>query len=773
MIAKTLLAQLLLLQFTSAAVAPARGTVQWIVAETGGAESSAVSHYRCGLSLEKKPKEFMVDVTGDAVFRLFVNGVPVANGPASGDLNKWRYDRVDLAPHLVAGDNILAAVVWYPQGAWAGPVCFMGTGPGFYLKSDSLPRINTGSGHWLGYSDLAYSPQKRDPFRAYYALGDFEKIDGRLYPWGWEMSGYDDSAWSKPSIRASTYNLVPRKIPMLEYRRERLIHVRKSEGVEVPEAFLAGKHPVTIHPNTLAIILLDRGELSNAYPELTLSGGRDAVVDMGYAESLFESAKVKGDRDAVEGKIWAGSLDRIISDGGENHLYRPLWFRTFRYIRLKIQTAEEPLTLVDLSSETVGYPFSELAVFDADDPELERIWDVGWRTLRLCAVDNFYDCPYYERLQYTGDTRIEALVSVYVSGDDRLMRKAIELYADSRGEDELTKSRYPSNVKQVIPPFSNWWIAMVDDYRMLNGDKEFIQAMTPGIEAVLTRFERFTDESGLVVFSRKNEWDFVDWAGHLHHANKQKQAGGEPSGLLSLNHVYALDRAAKIMHFLGDETKAGIYETRSRRIRDAVYAQCWDEEKGVLANEPAKKHYSEHTNLLGILTDAIPQAQQKTVMEKILAGAPEMTRATIYFRFYYNRALVKTGLADRYLDTLDFWREQLKLNLSTWAEKPEPARSDCHAWGSSPNYELLATVAGITPSESGFSKVRIAPALGALNKIDARMPHAKGTIKVVLQRTGPAGISGQVSLPDGVIGTFEWAGKILPLKSGMQTIKVE
>jgi alpha-L-rhamnosidase len=297
--------------------------------------------------------------------------------------------------------------------------------------------------------------------------------------------------------------------------------------------------------------------------------------------------------------------------------------------------------------------------------------------------------------------------------------------------------------------------------------------MAPSIESILKRFERFIDETGLVVFSAKDEWDFVDWADHLHHADKRRKAGGDPSGLLSLNHVYALDRAAKIMRFLGDETKAKVYEARSKRIRNAVYAQCWDEDKGVLANGPEKKFYSEHANLLGILTDAIPPAQQKAVMEKILAGTPEMTKATIYFRFYYNRALVKTGMADRYLDTLDIWRDQLKLNLSTWAEKPEPARSDCHAWGSSPNYEFLATVAGITPAAPGFSKVRIAPALGALESVEARMPHPKGMIEVTLRKKGAAGIAAQITLPDGLTGSFEWGGKIIPLNSSEQFIEVK
>ncbi|MCU0778178.1 MAG: family 78 glycoside hydrolase catalytic domain, partial [Akkermansiaceae bacterium] len=732
-----------------------------------------VTHFRLHLPLTSKPEKFLVRVTADSVYRLFVNGLPVASGPTSGDPGKWRYDEIDLSPHLLTGDNVLAAVVWHPERPWVGPICMMGKAPGFFLQGESHPMVNTGTGAWRAYVNPAYSPLAAK-VNGYYALGDFEEMDGRLYPWGWETAAFDDRDWSKPIISSEKYTLVPREIPPLEHRPERLVRVRKADGVVVPEAFLAGKHPVVVPPQTKATILLDRGELINAYPELTISGGRGGRVKMGYAEALFGEKNMKGDRDVVEAKKWVGAADEIIADGGTNRLYRALWFRTFRYLQLEIQTADEPLTLVDLRGEFTGYPFVERAAFDAGDAELKRIWDVGWRTLRLCAVDNFYDCPYYERLQYAGDTRIEALVSVYVSGDDRLMRKAIDLFNDSLGDEGLTASRYPSKLRQIIPTFCNWWIAMIDDYRLLNGDKEFIRKLVPAMETVLKRFETYTDpETGLITFSRAGEWDFVDWAGHLSHGKERKEGARATSGLISLNHIYALDRAAEIMRYLGDETKAKEYQTRSERIRNAVYARCWDNEKGILADDPRMNRYTEHMNLLGILTDAIPPAQQRAVMEKILNGEPKMTKATIYFRFYYNRALVKTGLADRYLDTLGVWRDQLKLNLTTWAESPEPSRSDCHAWGSSPNYEFLATVAGITPAAPGFARVRIAPALGALKTITARMPHARGMIEVQLQRAGAAGITGVVTLPSGLSGTFEWGGNTIALKPGKQSVKVK
>ena len=53
------------------------------------------------------------------------------------------------------------------------------------------------------------------------------------------------------------------------------------------------------------------------------------------------------------------------------------------------------------------------------------------------------DTPYWEQLQYIGDTRIQALISYAVAGDDRLARQALEAFHNSLMPDGLTQSRYP------------------------------------------------------------------------------------------------------------------------------------------------------------------------------------------------------------------------------------------------------------------------------------------------------------------------------------------
>jgi hypothetical protein len=174
--------------------------------------------------------------------------------------------------------------------------------------------------------------------------------------------------------------------------------------------------------------------------------------------------------------------------------------------------------------------------------------------------------------------------------------------------------------------------------------------------------------------------------------------------------------------------------------------------------------------VLALLTGAVPQAERRPLLERVLADTT-LAQATYYFGFYVFEALRESGLSDRYVERLAPWRQMLALGLTSTPENPEPTRSDTHAWAAHPNYGLLATVLGVRPASAGFRTVRIAPALGPLRRAEGRVAHPRGDIDVKLERVGDAGVHGVVTLPAGVTGTFEWAGKRLPLRSGRQEVR--
>ena len=99
--------------------------------------------------------------------------------------------------------------------------------------------------------------------------------------------------------------------------------------------------------------------------------------------------------------------------------------------------------------------------------------------------------------------------------------------------------------------------------------------------------------------------------------------------------------------------------------------------------------------------------------------------------------------------------------------KPDPVRSDCHAWSASPDYYFISIVAGITPSAPGFKKVKISPSFGKLNYVLAAIPHLSGTLKVDLTKIKQKGIRDSILLPPGLSGTFVWNSDIIELHEGL------
>ena len=236
----------------------------------------------------------------------------------------------------------------------------------------------------------------------------------------------------------SRWMLVPRNIPAMEERPERLLKVRRAAGIAD-----AGGFP---HPN---VRRRDEGHAAPRQwrPDHGVSGaggqrrqgrGReDRAMPRACSSPRRPAAAASSRAIATRSKASSSSATTTSSSpmASPAALFRPLWWRTYRYIQLEIETKSEPLTIDDLRATAVGYPFERRARFESDAPELDRILDVGWRTARLCAHETYMDCPYYEQLQYVGDTRVQCLVSLFNSGDARLMRNAIELIDNSRQSD--------------------------------------------------------------------------------------------------------------------------------------------------------------------------------------------------------------------------------------------------------------------------------------------------------------------------------------------------
>jgi alpha-L-rhamnosidase len=726
-----------------------------------------VAGYRLSVQVEESTS-VRLHVSADERYELYIDGVRVGRGPDRGDLDNWNFETYDLT--LPAGQHWLAARVW-SIGAEA-PFAQFSHAHGFLLAAQGVPELSTGVGAW----ESAVLPGHgfRDKGVAW-GCGLKVELDGRAFPWGWEV-GADAISWQpfhvvQPAVsRAFANDLAPNRLlvpvilpPQCESPfpggRVRLvadfpggdthtIPVRTADTIADEAAdwqqLLSGGQ-VTVPAHTNRRVLIDLEQYVCAYPVLRLQGGEGAAVRVHWQEGLFDDDGLKGNRDEIEGKRFRsiareedGVGDRFIAGGGDER-HTTLWWEAGRYVEVTVETADEPLTIVELVFDENRYPYTDQAEFACADPRLARVKQLGFRTLQMCSHETTMDCPFYEQLQYAGDTRIQCLVAYVCSDDDRLARQALLAFDRSRSPRGLTTSRYPSRVRQTIPPFSLWWIAMVHDFALWRGDLEFVRSLMPGVRAVLDAFRTGVDADG--IFHALDGWNFTDWV-DAWPAGAPPGAHWDVSGILNFQLAHVAGLAAELEDWLGEDQLAARQRDLAARVLTAAEDRFWSAERGLFADDLEHAHWSEHAQCLALLAGARHGAD---AVERTLVD-DDIERTTVYFDHYLFEAFGRIGRTDALLDRMGLWLGLLDSGLRTVIEKPEPSRSDCHAWGAHPIFHLYATILGVRPTSPGMATVRIQPQLGGLDWAEGTLRTPHGPLHVRVDADGTA-----ADLPPGVV----------------------
>ena len=209
---------------------------------------------------------------------------------------------------------------------------------------------------------------------------------------------------------------------------------------------------------------------------------------------------------------------------------------------------------------------------------------------------------------------------------------------------------------------------------------------------------------------------------------------------------------------------------RSGTEHKTIQLNYWNADKKLYADTRDKDRYSQHANTLAILTGTI-KGNAATDLAKKLLSDNSLAPASIYFKYYLHQALTKAGYGNDYITWLAKWKENMAMGLTTWAEMSDVSgtRSDCHAWGSSPNIEFYRTILGIDSDAPGFEKVRIEPHLGLLKNVNGSMPHPNGMISCSYQNNnGKWHI--EIILPAHTTGSFIWDKKLHALKEGKNVL---
>ena len=662
-------------------------------------------------------------ISADGRYKLYVNDAFVQAGPLKGDDQVHYFDEADLSEYLHDGSNIITVILLnYPADKQYGNHSIFRSGkPRMYFRlPENAPEIV-----WQVYTDrsVSFIPEEKGfaplcihethSLRADSENAAAEKADNCSVLPVPSADGNFSPAVRVPAADLPAHllpeNLQPRDIPY---------------AVKIPHEFREVRE-TEIPADSEKTFVLDAGEEMCAYLSLSFSGGRGSHVELLYSECYTGDGFRTPRTDAVRGHL-EGYTDLYEVNGTENERFDPFWFRTFRFIRLKIRTAAEPLRIGSFIYEETGYPLEvRTQLPETSDSSLAAVWDISLRTLRRCMHDTYMDCPFYEQLPYIMDTRSEILYTYSVSGDDRLARRAILDFARAGRPSGLLNCSYPNVKDNIIPGFSLYYILMVHDHMMYFGDRELIRKVMPAIERILDFFLENTLTNGLVgkvggINGQSPNWSFIDWS-----APWMETAGMPPAGMHgpltmeSLLYILGLEAAAELWQYLGDTDKYFEYKQDADNVRKAVRRECMNAE-GMITDGPGRPEISQHCQVFGVLAEVLDTEEGQ---RNLLAAAadPASAKCSVAMMFYLFRALEQTGLYEQTDKYWDLWRKMVADGCTTSIEGEHYARSECHAWGALILYELPSAVLGVRPAAPGYEKISVKP-------ISGYMTYAAGTV---------------------------------------------
>jgi alpha-L-rhamnosidase len=749
-----------------------------------------------------------VDLSADSRYLFYCNGNFVGRGPAKGDITHHFYDTFDLTPHLRSGRNVIAAIVLdmsrvAHRPALLGPPCSVMTYTGGFvlegalqnLAGEVVANLNTDA-NWKVAVDQAHHFQNENTtFEGY--LGYFEHRHSKLVPDGWNTAKFDDGAWQsahvlfKAELRenrrdpASPYGLMPRMIPMLEEGLpERFPDAYQTGGEAVsPEwtALLQDDQPLTLAAGSTVDLVLDMRILTTAFPHLVVSDGAGSTVRLTYAEALrlpwdTPGAQLLGKKQSLanlashfadESRGW--TFDRrgevtgwcdIWEVSGRDETFEPLHWRAFRYVGLRIKVGTQPLTLRVIKQRFTAYPYHIKATFTCSDPALEKIWQVGLHTMRMCSHETFEDCPHYEQMQYAGDTMITSKLGMLTTGDYQLSRQALYHFDWSRLSDGLTHARYPSRLLQVIPAWSIHWITNVRDYFLCTADSTTLRDMLPGMRAVLDWYRRHGDKDGLP--AKMPYWNITDWCPWWPRGVVPGADTG-PTCIHAAQYINALDEVAWMTRHLGNEAEAVVLETEAASLRRHAQARFWSEQEGLYFDRPGGPEISQYGNAWAIVA-GIAGPRERDIMLKRFPHDGKLAPGSFFWWHTGFNALAKTGRYDDMPSYLGPWHESIGYGLSTFVEENSYWRSLCHAWSAHPVLEFQQRLLGVTAAEPGYAKVTIEPRLCGLSHASGSVCTPRGMIEVSWRIDGgkfhleakvPPGTATTITVPGGSTRSFD------------------
>lgn len=643
---------------------------------------------RHGFALKRRPVLGWLRITAASpepirqyVFRAWVNGRLVGVGPSRSSQpgKHMHYVGVDVTEALHIGLNAVAAL------------CFTTVEHAFQaelvlLHADGSRHVISSGPDWKARDGSAWRPASGTTGGGYYTA-PLESIDARHEPVGWCDAGYDDRGWVPALPRPSLPSLKPERVGPLVVTTETPAQVTRSGGLWRIDfgRELVGGLSVTTRAKGGEQLRISLGEERN--PDGSV---RDQLR---CGQTYRERWTLRPDTQTLE--HWG--------------------YRAFRWVEIE----GPPHLDLQVTALRLGQPWqANDAHFASSDPDLDRIHAFCAYSIRATRLDLYQDTPTRERGPYEGDALVNQRSDYAVQRSYALARQSIDWLID--------RPTWPTEYR-LMPPILTW-----HDY-LATGDDRLLHARFDAMVAaqLLDRI----NADGLVEKdpgqSSKPWGDLVDWP----IANRDGFVFRPVNTVVNAWQVAALDALAAIGDAIGRAADARDLARRAARMRAAM-DQRLRTPSGLYRDGTGTEHCSQHATALAI---ALGVASDGAARVGAALLAQQGMRMSVYGAQFLLESLYRGGQPDAALALItsrgdqswlamrDRWNATIV--MEAWNPGLKLNTTFSHAWGTAPLNVIARHIAGVTVTEPGARRLRIAPQPGILSHFEARVPTIRGPVE--------------------------------------------
>ncbi len=763
-------------------LAPAR----WIWFPSGRTLPNTFILFRRQLRLAAKPRRATGWICADSRYRLEINSRRVQWGPAPSDPRWPEADPIDLADHLEAGENVLAATVLF-YGAGDGTWPLGKPGFLFWLEieyADGTVEKIVSNDEWKAFLCRAWPPGRP---KRWYLRALQEEFDARLYPHNWSHPDFEmEDNWlpamplngspNKPALSTDYYEymldigggppdtgLRPRSIPLLREsfvpaarlaetcRLDWRVPPRDYFDFRIPNAFSAqrgnlaaetnpGQWRVDLDGVSSAALTFEFAEQIVGWPGFTIEAPAGATVEL-----LVHEAH------ALDGppllNTHFDSWTRFICRAGRNE-FETFDFESLRWLQLHIRDAKGAVVISDVRVRRRMFPWLNEAQLRSNEPDLQRLFDASLNTLNNCAQETLVDGMARERQQYSGDGGHQMHALHLALGERQLPARYLATWSQGLTKDGYFLDCWPAydrlaRLMERQLDLSGWGpildhgVGFIFDSRhhyFYTGELDALREPYPRLLRFARYLQGLAGADGLLPV--ENLGIPSVWIDHIaYRRQRHKQCAFNLYAAAAMQHALA-----PICRAFGHAAQADTVNQFGADLLGATVKRFWSAERGLFVNnlpwlaQENAPGTCDRSLATSVLFDQCPGGQNAAALRSLADCPPDMGfsyPANAGWRLW---ALAKGGRADVIVaDLRRRWATMASVKQNNTLQEDWTASPDCgQEWSHcpvAPLYIVYQGLLGLKPLEPGFTRYELRPQLGDLEQLDVTAFTVRGRIE--------------------------------------------